>query len=45
MPIGSVAVSGLTERPDHQIIVDALCDPLGHARAAFTPPAESVELT
>ncbi|MGE8064540.1 heme-degrading domain-containing protein [Pseudomonas sp. NPDC089569] len=28
--IGSVTVSGLPDRQDHQIIVDALCELLGH---------------
>ncbi|MCO6057938.1 heme-degrading domain-containing protein [Pseudomonas sp. MOB-449] len=33
--IGSVTVSGLPDRQDHQIIVDALCDLLGHDREAL----------
>ncbi|MGH8333550.1 MAG: heme-degrading domain-containing protein [Pseudomonas fluorescens] len=31
--IGSVTVSGLPDRQDHQVIVDALCDLLGHDRS------------
>ncbi|WP_248920577.1 heme-degrading domain-containing protein [Pseudomonas entomophila] len=34
--IGSVAVSGLPERQDHQAIIDALCALLGHDRAALS---------
>ena len=30
--IGSITVSGLPDRDDHQIIVDALCELLGHRR-------------
>ncbi|WP_257220755.1 MULTISPECIES: heme-binding protein [unclassified Pseudomonas] len=33
--IGSVTVSGLPDRQDHQIIVDALCQLLGHDRDAL----------
>lgn len=33
--IGSIVVSGLPERHDHQLIVDALCDFLGHDRKEF----------
>ncbi|WP_426151211.1 heme-degrading domain-containing protein [Pseudomonas sp. DC3000-4b1] len=39
--IGSVTVSGLPDRQDHQLIVDALCDLLGHDRAALSLPAET----
>jgi uncharacterized protein (UPF0303 family) len=34
--IGSVTVSGLPDRQDHQIIVDVLCDLLGHDREALS---------
>lgn len=34
--IGGIAVSGLPERQDHQIIVDALCDFLGYERNELT---------
>lgn len=34
--IGCVTVSGLPEREDHQVIVDALCDLLGQDRAALS---------
>ncbi|GAB7528243.1 heme-degrading domain-containing protein [Pseudomonas sp. 3A(2025)] len=34
--IGSVVVSGLPDRQDHQIIVEALCDLLGHRYEDFT---------
>lgn len=33
--IGSIVVSGLPDREDHQIIVEALCDLLDHSRAAL----------
>lgn len=33
--IGVIAVSGLPQRQDHGIIVDALCDHLGRDRATF----------
>jgi len=33
--IGSIVVSGLPERQDHQLIVDTLCDFLGHERNEF----------
>lgn len=34
-PIGCVTVSGLAERDDHQVVVDAICDELGLDKAAF----------
>lgn len=37
--IGVVAVSGLPEREDHGVVVDALCDRLGKDRQAFALPA------
>lgn len=38
--IGVIAVSGLPEREDHGVIVDALCDHLGLDRGPLTlPPA------
>lgn len=36
--IGAFAVSGLSGRMDHQIIVDAACDSLGLDRTALTLP-------
>ncbi len=36
--IGVIAVSGLPERDDHGVIVDALCDHLGLDRAPLTLP-------
>lgn len=36
--IGSVVVSGLPDRRDHELVVDALCDALGKARADFLLP-------
>ncbi|WP_287815400.1 heme-binding protein [Pseudomonas sp.] len=36
--IGSVTVSGLPDRQDHQIVVEALCDLLGHERAELALP-------
>lgn len=36
--IGSVVVSGLPDRQDHQLVVSALCDVLGKARADFALP-------
>jgi len=38
--IGSVTVSGLPDREDHQIVVDALCDLLGLERAAYRLPRQ-----
>jgi uncharacterized protein (UPF0303 family) len=37
--IGVIAVSGLPQRQDHGVIVDALCDHLGRDRATFALPA------
>ena len=38
--IGAITVSGLPQRQDHAIVVDALCDHLGIARDELTlPPA------
>lgn len=34
-PIGCATVSGLAERDDHQVVVDAICDELGLDKAAF----------
>ena len=40
--IGVIAVSGLPQRQDHGIIVDALCDHMGRDRATFAlPPTAS----
>jgi len=39
--IGSVTVSGLPDRQDHQIIVDALCFLLGHDRHELSLPTET----
>lgn len=33
--IGSIVVSGLPDREDHQIIVEALCDVLDQSREAL----------
>ena len=38
--IGVIAVSGLPERQDHGVIVDALCDHLGMDRKALALPPE-----
>lgn len=38
--IGSVTVSGLPDRQDHQIIVDALCELLDHDRSDLALPTE-----
>ncbi len=38
--IGVIAVSGLPERDDHGVIVDALCDHLGIPRKKLALPAE-----
>lgn len=35
-PIGCVTISGLHERDDHQVAVDAVADELGLGKAAFT---------
>lgn len=37
--VGVIAVSGLPERDDHGVVVDALCDYLGQDRAALALPA------
>jgi len=37
--IGAIAVSGLPERRDHAVVVDAICDHLGKPRAEFALPA------
>lgn len=37
--IGVIAVSGLPEREDHNVVVDALCDHLGADRARLALPA------
>jgi uncharacterized protein (UPF0303 family) len=34
-PIGCVTISGLHERDDHQVAVDAVVDELGLDKAAF----------
>ena len=39
--IGVIAVSGLPERQDHGVIVDALCDHLGIARQELALPPEA----
>ncbi|PTV51768.1 heme-degrading domain-containing protein [Pseudomonas putida] len=39
--IGSVTVSGLPDRQDHQIIVEALCELLGHDPAELSLGTES----
>jgi len=36
--IGCITVSGLHERADHQLAVDAICDELGVDKAAYTLP-------
>lgn len=41
--IGVVVVSGLPERQDHGVVVDALCDFLGKDRAALALPLETNE--
>jgi uncharacterized protein (UPF0303 family) len=38
--IGAVVVSGLPERGDHGMVVDALCDFLGKDKAALSLPQE-----
>ncbi|MEO6012049.1 MAG: heme-degrading domain-containing protein [Devosia sp.] len=38
--IGSICVSGLHERDDHRVVVEALCDHLGHDRKALTLPPQ-----
>jgi uncharacterized protein (UPF0303 family) len=39
--IGAIAVSGLPERQDHGVVIDALCDHLGMDRSEFALPAAS----
>jgi uncharacterized protein (UPF0303 family) len=36
--IGSICVSGLHERDDHRVVVEALCAHLGHDKKALTLP-------
>lgn len=36
--IGCITISGLHERDDHQVGVDAICDELGRDRTPFTLP-------
>jgi uncharacterized protein (UPF0303 family) len=36
--VGVVAVSGLPQREDHAVVVDALCDHLGHDRKKLALP-------
>lgn len=38
--IGSIVVSGLPQRADHELIVEALCAELGHDYAALALPRE-----
>ena len=38
--VGAITISGLHERLDHGVVVDAICDQLGKDRAAFALPAE-----
>jgi uncharacterized protein (UPF0303 family) len=40
-PIGAFGVSGLPEREDHGVIVDALCDHLGLSRKSLALPANA----
>lgn len=37
-PVGTVTISGLHERDDHQVAVDAVCDELGLDKGPFTLP-------
>ena len=39
--IGAIAVSGLPEREDHNVVVDALCGHLGADRSKLALPAET----
>jgi uncharacterized protein (UPF0303 family) len=39
--IGVIAVSGLPEREDHGVVVDALCDHLGIKRKTLALPAKA----
>ena len=41
--IGVIAVSGLPEREDHAVVVDALCDHLGIARETMALAAADSE--
>lgn len=41
--IGAFAVSGLPERQDHAVVVDALCDHLGLNAARYALPAVSLD--
>jgi uncharacterized protein (UPF0303 family) len=41
--VGVIAVSGLPERQDHGVVVDALCDLLCKPRADFALPAVAGE--
>ena len=36
--IGAITASGLHERDDHRVVVDAICDHLRIDRTAFTLP-------
>lgn len=38
--IGAIAVSGLPQRQDHSVVVDALCDHLGFDRARLALPEQ-----
>ena len=38
--IGSVTVSGLPQRADHELVVEALCGELGKNRLEFALPAQ-----
>ena len=38
-PVGAIAVSGLPQREDHNLVVEALCAHLGKEHAAFKLPA------
>jgi uncharacterized protein (UPF0303 family) len=40
-PVGSVTVSGLTQRADHELAVEALCAELGMDYAGLRLPAET----
>lgn len=42
--IGVIAVSGLPQRRDHEIVVDAMCDYLGRDRRALALPAEAAQM-
>ena len=39
--VGAFGVSGLPEREDHGVIVDALCDHLGVKRKALALPVKA----